>query len=526
VYEDVRTRLLALVSARDPERRATDMAALVAAGQPLVPMLLDPGMTGPMMLPLLEVLTRRYYGRKQLHNVRTIEAAGHRAVVADLRDRDRQARIVAAAGDDLGELLALTRMLADESTAAPGGLALDAYLTSGDAPPERGARVAGLLPQLQAEAASALERVTVTIATETPHGFPRVQQLTFRRGEGGWSEDRHLRGIHPLVADRLAMWRFARFELTRLASSDDVYLLQGIARENSADVRLFALAEVRDLTPTEDDRGEITALPELERVLAACLDDLRQARAGLSSRRQPDWNRVVLDIWPVVAIPTGQLDALIDALAPLSTRLGLEEVTIMARTPDPDGRTVRRCLRIRPTPGHGMTLRITKLPRRPLRPLDELTSRVIHARRRGTIHPSELLPMVVRSPDASRSHGPPGRFEEHDLDATGSLRPVVREPGHNPGGIVVGVVTSATERYPDGLVRVALLSDATRNSGSLAEPECRRIVAALDLAQDLGVPVEWFAMSSGARIAMDSGTENLDWTSRPAQDRRLHTGRR
>ncbi|MFD1052516.1 carboxyl transferase domain-containing protein, partial [Kibdelosporangium lantanae] len=41
--------------------------------------------------------------------------------------------------------------------------------------------------------------------------------------------------------------------------------------------------------------------------------------------------------------------------------------------------------------------------------------------------------------------------------------------------------------------------------------ECRRIVAAFDLAERLGVPVEWFAVSSGARISMSSGTENMDW---------------
>jgi acetyl-CoA carboxylase carboxyltransferase component len=59
--------------------------------------------------------------------------------------------------------------------------------------------------------------------------------------------------------------------------------------------------------------------------------------------------------------------------------------------------------------------------------------------------------------------------------------------------------------------RVALLSDPTRALGSLAEPECTRIIAALDLAEELGVPVEWFALSAGAKIAMDSGTENMDW---------------
>ena len=61
------------------------------------------------------------------------------------------------------------------------------------------------------------------------------------------------------------------------------------------------------------------------------------------------------------------------------------------------------------------------------------------------------------------------------------------------------------------MTRVTLLGDPTRALGALAEPECRRIIAALDLAEELGVPLEWFALSAGARIAMDSGTENMDW---------------
>ena len=28
------------------------------------------------------------------------------------------------------------------------------------------------------------------------------------------------------------------------------------------------------------------------------------------------------------------------------------------------------------------------------------------------------------------------------------------------------------------------------------------------------MPVEWFALSAGARISMDSGTENMDWVAR------------
>ena len=61
--------------------------------------------------------------------------------------------------------------------------------------------------------------------------------------------------------------------------------------------------------------------------------------------------------------------------------------------------------------------------------------------------------------------------------------------------------------------RLVLLGDPTKSLGSVAEPECRRIMAALDMAEELGVPVEWFALSSGARISMDSGTENMDWVA-------------
>ena len=39
------------------------------------------------------------------------------------------------------------------------------------------------------------------------------------------------------------------------------------------------------------------------------------------------------------------------------------------------------------------------------------------------------------------------------------------------------------------------------------------MIAALDLAERMGVPVEWFALSAGARISMDSGTENMDWVA-------------
>ena len=80
--------------------------------------------------------------------------------------------------------------------------------------------------------------------------------------------------------------------------------------------------------------------------------------------------------------------------------------------------------------------------------------------------------------------------------------------------MVVGLLTNRTATCPEGMTRVALLGDPSREVGSLAEPECRRILGALDLAESMGVPLEWYALSAGAKISMESGTENMDWISR------------
>jgi acetyl-CoA carboxylase carboxyltransferase component len=89
-----------------------------------------------------------------------------------------------------------------------------------------------------------------------------------------------------------------------------------------------------------------------------------------------------------------------------------------------------------------------------------------------------------------------------------------RAPGANAGGVVFGLISTPTAKHPEGMSRVLVLSDPTHDLGALAAPECDRLVAALDLAAARGVPLEWIATSAGARIAMDSGTENLDATAR------------
>ena len=48
------------------------------------------------------------------------------------------------------------------------------------------------------------------------------------------------------------------------------------------------------------------------------------------------------------------------------------------------------------------------------------------------------------------------------------------------------------------MTRVLLLGYPSKDMGAVAEPERRRILAALQLAQTMRVPLEWFTLSAGA----------------------------
>ena len=150
----------------------------------------------------------------------------------------------------------------------------------------------------------------------------------------------------------------------------------------------------------------------------------------------------------------------------------------------------------------------------PIKPLAEYEQKVVRMRQRGLIYPYEIIKMLTPAREHTRAEFPPGDFVEHDLDAQGSLVPVDRPYGQNKANIIVGVIRNFTPKYPEGMTRVMLLGDPSKDLGALAEPECRRIIAALDLAQKMGVPLEWFPISAGAKISMDSGVENMDWIAR------------
>jgi acetyl-CoA carboxylase carboxyltransferase component len=154
------------------------------------------------------------------------------------------------------------------------------------------------------------------------------------------------------------------------------------------------------------------------------------------------------------------------------------------------------------------------MPRhRPVAVRTAYEQQVLAARRRRLFHPYEVVNWLTSRGGVGGVER--GRFEEMELDAQGTrLESVSGRPwGENPAGIVVGLITNWSARFPEGFTRVLLIGDATKEMGSLGEGECRRVIAAIDYAESYRLPVEWVALSGGARIAFDAGTEYLDWTA-------------
>jgi acetyl/propionyl-CoA carboxylase alpha subunit/acetyl-CoA carboxylase carboxyltransferase component len=512
VYAAVRNDLRYLDRDPDAPDRASRIQAMAASSEPLVRLIgqrigrvVDHG-------PLLEVLTRRYYGNRRLDDVIVRDVAGVRFVTARYSGASGTAMIAASASAAANLPGAIAGVAELAVQAPPAGLAADLYVTWDGQPDADGlaARLGEVLaaPPLS-QVIERIRRITVTVAGTS--GAAMQHHFTFRPdgtapgGTACLAEDRLIRGLHPQVADRLQLDRLREFHLTRLPSSDEeIYLFKAVAKSNKADERLIAMGQVRDLTPLREADGRLVALPELENVLAGCLDAIRIIQAQRPQHKRFDTNRVMMYVWPASEFTAEELAPLAQRIRPTVSGAGLEEVQFLARQRGATGELTEIAVRVTAETGGGVQLHIGPPPTAPVLPLDDYRQKVLSAARRGNVYPYELTGLLA---------GPHGRFAEHDLDGSGALVPVDRPKGKNTAAIVTGVVSTPTNRHPEGITRVVLLGDPTKSLGALSESECARVIAALDLAERMALPLEWFALSSGARISMTSGTENMDWVA-------------
>jgi acetyl-CoA carboxylase carboxyltransferase component len=248
-------------------------------------------------------------------------------------------------------------------------------------------------------------------------------------------------------------------------------------------------------------------------MLIEAIAGMRLFQSHRPANKRLYWNRIFLYVWPPLNLQRDELRDIVRRLQPAAEGLGLEQVVVRARIASPATGELRdMVVRISSPVGRGLLITFRPADKlQPIKPLGEYEQKVVRMRQRGLIYPYEIIKMLTPPRENTRADFPAGDFVEHDLDAEGRLIPVDRPHGQNKANIICGVIRNFTVRYPEGMTRVMLLGDPSKDLGALAEPECRRIIAALDLAEKMGVPLEWFPISAGAKISMDSGVENMDW---------------
>lgn len=286
-----------------------------------------------------------------------------------------------------------------------------------------------------------------------------------------------------------------------------------VAHDDDSDRRVLTVGALEQFAPERADGA--WHCPHVDALLREAIDELRQTLLDHQFEGPWHWNRVTLLLPDHVE---GQRDDMLAVVRALDTvemeALELEKLVVIAPPIEGDGAGWK----IELIPSHawnGETIITSdELGDSSIQNLSGEDRRVIKARRRRQLTPEQLTALMAQAQGAGVSG--PGEFQEFDLDANHQLIPVDVEAHEHErvANLVVGVMNHPHERFPRGLKRVVIVGDLTRTMGSLAEPECRRVIAALDYAERHELPVEWTSFSSGARISFDSGTENLDWTAR------------
>ena len=279
------------------------MRWLVDCPQPLVGLLCRRLGIAPPPLgrTLLEVLVRRYYRIRDLERLTVQDVDGRSYAVAEYGFDGRRIHLFATHVaypqlDDAARALAglIAGVPADHDVVVDFFVHRETASEDADAV---AATVRGVLDGVGFP--RPLRRIVAVVATEGHGpGMGDVLHFTFRPQADGYVEERVYRGLHPMMGKRLHLWRLRNFEIERLPSVEDVYLFRAVARENPKDERLFALAEVRDLTPVRDAAGRVVQLPHLERMLSEALAAIRLHQAQRPPERRLYWNRVLLYVWP------------------------------------------------------------------------------------------------------------------------------------------------------------------------------------------------------------------------------------
>ena len=320
----------------------------------------------------------------------------------------------------------------------------------------------------------------------------------------GFAEDLLYRNLHPMLAKRLDLWRLANFRARAAAvRRGRVPVPRRRAREPEGRPALRARRGARPHAGPGRDRTAWRRTRWLERMGLQALAAMRAGAGGVrreASARKA--NRIVLYVRPPWDVPREPWRDLARTFAPLADgRRTWRRCCCGSGSPSRDG-SVRDAVlrRRRASAASGVTVRERPPADEPIRPLTPYRQKVLRAQRFGVPYPYE----IVRDADAAAA-GVVGRLPARHVRrarprrrTAGSSRSTART-GQNTANVVVGLLTNRTDEGPRG-------DDAGRDPRR-PDPRPRATSPSRSAGgswprstspSGCDVPVEWFALSSGA----------------------------
>ena len=334
---------------------------------------------------------------------------------------------------------------------------------------------------------------------------------TFTHSDEGREENLLMKNFSPLQFRELKVYRFSGFDLIIKYRNEGVFVAEIKSKTNQDDVRLVAFVDVSELLPSTADKTGQLRLVMIEALFNEAANAVRSLKAEYKKRLL--WNRMIVHNRTLLGIKFKTLQEYGAKMMKQAGDIGLEQLTVFTRRKrwsEDFTRSVE--LDFKPVAGSQIMIRNKQPSELPIASLDSYTAKLLSSRRKKTVYPYEVIKLLTGS--SSEELGiRSGVFEEYDIEDHRIVSAAGRAPGLNKSNIVFGVIENILVETGTSIRRVIILSDAVKDMGSLAEEESRRIIAAIDIAEKENIPVEWIPVSSGARIDMKSGTENLDWTA-------------
>ncbi len=339
---------------------------------------------------------------------------------------------------------------------------------------------------------------------------------TFRSPIGNaYVETDNLCELHPASAIRLELWRFSSFKMERVEHRSRLYLFRLQAENKPKDKRLLIMSEVFDPIIVKDEDGRVQ-MPNVDMAFKNACQMLRKSITFKDERKKYPWNHMILAINPMPSdLESKDMKRISGSLIPYGARLGIDQVLIYTDIYKKDEEFYLPWrIKIRGKSTEGLFFNQGVRDMDIIRPLDENLEQEIKARRRGVNSPESILRIICKDLDGNDK----GSFEQWEVvvDPATGRQHLARKawPDNKSEGIIFGILNSPTKAVPEGIKRVAIISNPLKSMGSLSEDECRRIIAAITLAHQKELSIYWLPVSAGAKIDFKSGTENLDWTAR------------